>query len=262
MDNRSRFCHLTVDSVTKPAYVWHEKNWKFTDEVHAHKMGQLIFVEKGLQYLHTENTQYLLPTFHCAWIPPGMVHKTTSPLEEVFLRCIFFEHVPDHPFFKSINVFNTPAVLREMILFTEQWSRLDEFDETEAAFVNALIQILPSTFHNSLPLVLPVPKNPRLAGIVDFMVENLLEGITVPRIAKQFNVSSRTIERLFKDDIGLTVAGYVKLLKMIKSVELLSAQGAGVKQVAMQVGYNSISTFSNTFFQVLGIRPQDMMLKA
>lgn len=261
MDERSRFCHLTVDDVSKSAYVWHENKWKLTDEAHAHKMGQLIFVEKGLQYLHTESTQYLLPTFHCAWIPPGMMHKTTSPLDEVFLRCIFFENVPNHPFFKEINIFNTPTVLREMILFTEQWSRLEEYDETEAAFLNALIQILPTTFQNSLPLVLPVPKNPRLAGIVDFMVENLLEGITVPAIAAQFNVSPRTIERLFKDDIGLTVAGYIKLLKMIKSVELLSIQGSSVKQVAMQVGYDSISTFSNTFSQVLGVRPQDMMIK-
>ena len=261
MDTTARFCHLTVDEVKKPAYVWHEAKWQFVNEFHAHKMGQLIFVEKGMQYLYTDSRAYLLPTYHCAWIPPGLVHKTASPLAAVFLRCIFFLNPPEHSFFNEIKIFNAPKVLIEMILFTERWSRMEAYDEIESKFLTALIEILPQVFQSASPLVLPIPQNPRIAGIVNYLNEYLLEGLNLAMIAKRFNVSVRTLERLFKDDIGLTPSGYIKLLKMIKAVEFLTAEGAGVKQVATKVGYDSVSTFSNTFFETLGLRPQEMISK-
>lgn len=256
---RARFCHLTVDLVKKQAYVWHEADWKFSDEWHSHHMGQLIFVEKGVQYLHTAERTYLLPTHHCAWIPPGLMHRTSSPVNPVYLRCIFVSQTTNDAFFKEVNIFHTPKVLREMILFTEQWSRLEEEDPLELDFLKALIGILPITFQSALPLVLPVPQNPRIARMIDYLTENIANDIKIPELALNFNLSARTMERLFKQDIGITVAGYIKLYKIIKAVELLSITGETVKSVARQVGYDSVSTFSNTFYNVLGLRPQEMI---
>lgn len=264
--DRSRFCHLTVDSVTKEAYVWHEADWKFSDDWHSHQMGQLIFVEKGLQYLHAADRTYLLPSQHCAWIPPGLLHRTSSPIKQVYLRCIFMSKTPDHSFFKELNIFHTSKVLREMILFSEQWSRLQEEEALEQDFIKVLIGILPLTFNKALPLVLPVPREPRIAKMIDYLTQCVDEGgmvineLKIPDVAAKFNLSARTMERLFKQDIGITVAGYLKLYKMIKAVELLSSSGETVKSVSMKVGYDSVSTFSNTFQQVLGLRPQEMML--
>lgn len=258
---RARFCHLTVDDVKKEAYVWHEADWKFYDDWHAHQMGQLIFVEKGVQYLHTAERTYLLPTHHCAWIPSGLMHKTSAPVSPVHLRCIFFGQTPEHSFFKQLNIFHTPKVLREMILFTEQWSRLEEEDQLEYDFLRALRGILPVAFKSSLPLVLPVPRNPRIAVMIDYLTENISSEIKIPEVAALFNLSARTMERLFKQDIGITVAAYIKLYKIIKAVELLSVSGERVKSVALKVGYDSVSTFSNTFFNLLGVRPEEMMIK-
>lgn len=256
----ARFCHLTVDAVQKQAYVWHEADWKFSDEWHSHHMGQLIFVEKGVQYLHTAERTYLLPTHHCAWIPPGLAHRTSSPVSPVYLRCIFLSKTADDPFFKALSIFHTPRVLREMILFTEQWSRLEAEDQLELDFLKALIGILPIAFQSALPLVLPVPQNPRIASMIDYLTANISSDLKIPEVAANFNLSARTMERLFQQDIGITVAGYIKLYKIIKAVELLSVTGETVKSVALQVGYYSVSTFSNTFYKVLGLRPQDMIV--
>lgn len=257
---RARFCHLTVDSIQKEGYVWHEADWKFSDEWHSHHMGQLIFVEKGVQYLHTADRTYLLPTHHCAWIPSGLLHKTSAPVSQVHLRCIFLSKTSDNPFFEQLNIFHTPKVLREMILFTEQWSRLEEEDPLEFDFLKALIGILPVTFKTSLPLVLPVPQNPRIASMIDYLTDHVSSDLKIPEVAAMFNLSARTMERLFKQDIGITVAGYIKLYKIIKAVELLSVSGENVKSVALKVGYDSVSTFSNTFHAILGVRPQEMLV--
>ncbi|WP_219224907.1 helix-turn-helix domain-containing protein [Pedobacter antarcticus] len=256
---RAKFCHLTVDSIEKEAYVWHEADWRFSDEWHAHEMGQLIYVEKGVQYLHTADRIYLLPTHHCAWVPPGLLHRTSAPLNPVYLRCIFFSKSGTDPFFQDLKIFHTSAVLREMILFTQQWSRLQDFDPLEADFLKALSGILPFTFQSSLPLVLPVPQNPRIRTMIDYLTEHYFQELKIPEVAARFNLSARTMERLFKQDLGITVAGYIKLFKIIKAAELLSNPGENVKSVAIQVGYDSVSTFSNTFYKVLGIRPQELI---
>jgi AraC-like DNA-binding protein/mannose-6-phosphate isomerase-like protein (cupin superfamily) len=257
--DKARFCHLTVDAVDKEAYVWHEADWKFSEEWHTHHMGQLIYVEKGVQYLHTENRTYLLPTHHCAWIPPGVAHRSSSPASQVYLRCLFFSVNEELNFFKELNIFHTPKVLREMIFFTEQWSRLEEKDPVEFDFLKGLKSILPLSFKQAIPLALPVPRNPRISDIVSYLSDPLSVQLKSAQIAAQFSLSVRTMERLFKKDTGITFAGYVKLMKIIKAVELLSLDGESVKSVAYRVGYESVSTFSNTFYALLGVRPQDML---
>lgn len=257
----SRFCHLTVDDVQKSAYVWHEADWKFTNDWHSHKMGQLIFVEKGVQYLYTPTRTYLLPTHHCAWVPSGVIHKTSAPSGPVYLRCIFIDDVPNDPFFSELSIFHTPKIVQEMILYSERWSRLEKYDAIELDFIKALIGILPATFKSSIPLILPAPQNPRIVNIINYLTENIGEDIKVVTLANHFGMSSRTMERLFKSDLGMNTSKYIKLFKIIKAVELLSVPGENVKSVAGKVGYNSVSTFSNTFSDVLGVRPNDMVIK-
>ncbi|MCW3464838.1 AraC family transcriptional regulator [Chitinophaga nivalis] len=256
--DRAKFCHLTVDEVEKDAYVWHEAQWKFGEEWHAHQKGQLIYVEQGFQYLHTEQKKYLLPTHHCAWIPPGLPHRTSSPEAAVFLRCTFFKTTPGHAFYDEINIFHTPRVLREMILHTARYSRLKAEDPVEADFLQAILSSLPVMCQASVPLMIPVPQDQRLVQLADEMAGNLDEPFNLRQLAAKHTFSARTLERLFKKDIGMSPVSYIKLLRMIKAVELLSRPEENVSSVAYKVGYNSIPTFSNTFKQVIGLRPQDM----
>lgn len=95
--------------------------------------------------------------------------------------------------------------------------------------------------------------------MIDYLTEHYFQELKIPEVAARFNLSARTMERLFKQDLGITVAGYIKLFKIIKAAELLSNPGENVKSVAIQVGYDSVSTFSNTFYKVLGIRPQELI---
>lgn len=255
---RARFCHLTVDEVKKDAYVWHEEKWIFSDEWHVHEKGQLIYVEHGFQYLHTADKKYLLPTHHCAWIPPQLLHKSSSPEENVFLRCTFFKSNQRSPFFKEINIFHTPKVLREMILHTAQYSQLKDYDPVEADFLQAILSSLPLMCSASVPLMIPVPQDKRLSAIADELTSQIDASFNLKEIASRHAFSERTLERLFQKDIGMSPASYIKLLRMIKAVELLSQATENVSSVAYKVGYNSVPTFSNTFKQVIGVRPQDM----
>ncbi|WP_286769747.1 AraC family ligand binding domain-containing protein [Sphingobacterium sp. 40-24] len=125
---------LIIEGIQKSTYVWFEENWIHDDELHSHRKGQLIYVEQGFQYLTVAGKMYLLPQNHVAWIPSGALHKTNSHSERIKLMVLFFDppqfdSSQEHLFFNQVQLFSAPKVLREMILYTEKWSKLREENE-------------------------------------------------------------------------------------------------------------------------------------
>lgn len=257
-DTPPDFCYISVDTLEKDFLVWHEADWKFPLEMHRHQMGQLIYVEKGFQYLQTDTTQYLLPQHHCAWIPSNLEHKSASPLKDVFLRTLYFRtDISLDTFYNNVNIFMAPDVLREMILYTERFSKIWDISSSGKAFMNAIITSLPEMCKAALPLSIPVPKSEKLKKVVDHLNLNLLEVIDLQQVATDFAFSARTLQRLFKEEIGLTPASYLKMIRMIKAMELLSDKTESISSVAYKVGYTSVPTFSNTFKEMFGKAPYD-----
>ncbi|WP_306350544.1 AraC family transcriptional regulator [Flavobacterium sp. '19STA2R22 D10 B1'] len=252
-------CELIIDEVEKDTYVLHEGKWNFTTDWHSHHKGQLLYVERGMQYLHTEKETFLLPAHHCAWIPPDLRHKTSSPSAEGFFRSLFFtfNHIPE--FFAQTNVFKVPNVLREMILYTERWSQLRTYDVEEATFLAAIVNSLPNFCSGALPLMVPVSQHPQLIPIMEHLVHSLAEDINLIKVAEKFSIAPRTLQRLFQKEMGMSMAHYIKTARIIKSVELLSEKGQNVSSVAYKVGYESLPTFSNNFLKIIGRRPQEFL---
>lgn len=72
--------------------------------------------------------------------------------------------------------------------------------------------------------------------------------------------SVRSLTRLFKTHLDLSFLQYLKMLRMVKAMELLMETNKNVSEVAFEVGYSSIAAFSNTFQQLVNIRPSDFQL--
>jgi AraC-like DNA-binding protein len=47
------------------------------------------------------------------------------------------------------------------------------------------------------------------------------------------------------------------MLRMIKAMELLMGSEKNISEVAYEVGYSSIAAFSNTFQQLVNMRPSE-----
>jgi AraC-like DNA-binding protein len=52
---------------------------------------------------------------------------------------------------------------------------------------------------------------------------------------------------------------YFTIRRILKAIELLLEKKLSISEVARTVGYNSVPTFSNTFFKILGQRPSDYL---
>ncbi|WP_312741872.1 AraC family transcriptional regulator [Sphingobacterium multivorum] len=255
---------LIIEAIQKSTYVWFEENWIHDDELHSHRKGQLIYVEQGFQYLTVAGKMYLLPQNHVAWIPSGALHKTNSHSERIKLMVLFFDppqfdSSQEHLFFNQVQLFSAPKVLREMILYTEKWSKLREENEQERVFLGALLHELPYFCSQLLHLEITLPHESRLQTVLNHLHVHYTEAITLDEIAMLSNLSLRTIERLFKKETGMTLAKYQQLLRIIKSLELLSTKQFTISQIAYKVGYKSVQAFTNSFYAVMKYRPSNFM---
>lgn len=248
-----------VDRIVKKAYVWFEDNWKHDTEEHYHKRAQLVYVEKGFQYLHIDGRIYLLPQNHAAWIPSNLSHRTTTVSDNINLRTIFYSIDSENIFYDKLRIFSVPPVLREIISYSSKWSKIEQYSIEEEAFLNAIFVGLPSFFKDAMTLNIVIPNDERLLQISNFIIDNIGNDLQVNTIAENYNMSLRSLERVFKKETTITISKYIQLVRIIKGIEFLSSGKYTVSQVAYLVGYKSLQAFSSSFFQILNKRPNEFL---
>lgn len=246
----------------KDGYVLHEHFGQFSTTWHKHNHGQLLYAENGLLFLYTLNSRFLIPTKFCAWIPQNEVHQLVSYSADLLIRTLYLD-VFDYKesFYKKVGVYQTSSFLDELIYYSKRWSLNAVANEVENCFYRNFKNLLPDICKEEVPLILPAPESPKLIEIVNFLMENFLTKHSINNIAKQFGISERTLSRLFQKELGMPMFQFLKILKIIKALEWFDEGVANVSEVIYRLGYESISTFSNSFNEILGYRPQVYLQK-
>lgn len=78
-------------------------------------------------------------------------------------------------------------------------------------------------------------------------------------LAQQAGMSDYRLKQSFRHKYGLSPFQLVAEQRLVKARELLLAGGFSVGEVASTVGYSSIGSFSNSFFEKFGIRPSELL---
>ena len=94
----------------------------------------------------------------------------------------------------------------------------------------------------------------RVHTVVDLMHGNLDRKLTINEMATAVGLSNSHLRRLFKSEMGTSVAKYLKDLRLKHSEELLETTFLSVKQIAARVG-QSTPHFVTDFKRVHGITP-------
>src|SRR6185295_4485430 len=95
----------------------------------------------------------------------------------------------------------------------------------------------------------------RVATVVTFMKKNLQQKTTLHEMAHHVNLSIWHLSHLFKDETGLSIADYLKNMRMQEAKELLETTFLSVKEVMARVGVNDKSHFAKDFKRINGLTP-------
>lgn len=248
-----------IDQFPKSTYIYHS-NMEVRLAMHSHTKHQLTYIEGGVAYLQTKENSYFLPARHFVWIPAGLDHFIELRTSITMMRNIYIPPAALAPniFHSKMGIYPVSNLILEMISFTEHWSENITKKESEKyLYMKTLGNVIASANKTALAVVLPTTTNIRLRPILRHIYFNVDQTLQLQDIAKKFSLSSRSLSRLFRENLDISFLQYVKLTRIILSMEKLLQTDLSISEIAYASGYNSLATFSNTFYEIAKVRPSD-----
>lgn len=92
-----------------------------------------------------------------------------------------------------------------------------------------------------------------------YILNHLDENITIPLLASQVGTNQCYLKKGFKEIVGTTIFEFVQENRMNMARNLLQAGFFSVSDVAMKVGYRSVSSFSLAFKNYFGANPSQFL---
>ena len=105
-------------------------------------------------------------------------------------------------------------------------------------------------------------KNLRMYSYVKKYVENhYMEACAVEDMAEELRISPNYLRKKFKEESGRTILEYLTEERMRRAAEMLKSPNYKVREVAVAVGYENISYFTQLFAKTYGATPNEYRKK-
>jgi AraC-like DNA-binding protein len=95
----------------------------------------------------------------------------------------------------------------------------------------------------------------RVDQVIFLLEQNLSEPLSLEELGKKIGCSHFYLCRIFSAQTGRTITQYLRRLRMEKAAELLRSGECNVTEAALEVGYSSLSHFSQAFHETFGCCP-------
>ena len=98
----------------------------------------------------------------------------------------------------------------------------------------------------------------KLQKAKQILANNLDNPPSLTELAKSIGINSTKLKKDFKAVFGVPVFKYLQNERLATAHDLIRLQNATVQEAAWQVGYDSLSSFSNAFAKKFGYRPSQV----
>lgn len=217
-------------------------------ERHQHARAQIIFASSGILRVDTPNDIWVVPPMCAIWMPAGEDHELRAS-SAVCLRTLFIDpqlrdSLPARP-----CVIQVSPLLRELIL---------RITESAAEVSPAMVELVLDEVREIrvLPLRVPMPADSRALRICHSLVSNPADPRTCSQWGVSVGASSRTLERLFQKETGLSFGAWRRQARLLAALSRLAADSP-IASVALDLGYESPSAFTAMFKRTLGRPPSE-----
>ncbi|MFE8595769.1 AraC family transcriptional regulator [Archangium violaceum] len=224
-------------------------------EPHSHRESQLVYLVRGELICEASNSLWIVPPQSALWIPGSVMHRirARAPLEGygVFVEPGAAPNLP-----RDCCAVSVTPLFRELLLRLATRPALYDLEGPDARLVSVLLDELATVSIEKHRL--PMPIDPRLHRLVDAMTADPANRATTKTWAKRIGVGERTLNRLLVEETGLSFGRWRQQLHIILAIQKLS-RGASVQSVALDLGYESASSFVTMFRKALGTSPARYM---
>jgi transcriptional regulator GlxA family with amidase domain len=101
----------------------------------------------------------------------------------------------------------------------------------------------------------PTPQGSTMEPLLRWMQENAQRDLTLDDIAAHAGMSTRTLNRRFREQAGTTPLRWLHRARIRRAQYLLETTGHPVDRIAVQVGFGSPTAFRDRFKRLVGTSP-------
>ncbi|WP_176082796.1 helix-turn-helix domain-containing protein [Martelella sp. HB161492] len=99
---------------------------------------------------------------------------------------------------------------------------------------------------------LSIPGRNRMDQIINIMVETIEHPLSLSALAERAHMSTRTLNRLFKAELGMAPGQYYQNLRLVHAREMAENTTLGLREIAIRSGYSDASALSKAFQKTYG----------
>lgn len=248
------------------AVIIHQKIEGYTVEEHVHEEHEIFLPLQGEIAVRAGGEEWKAGPGKMLYIPPGLTHDFAAGKGGGGERLIFIlsdqlwraEGGAGIPIRVCSASQLTKEILFHLLLRPQTKAALpllrtlvptlsEMLEEAEAPATGAFAHFAGRT------------TDPRLRRALAEIGEKFAEGPSAESLARRAGMSVRTLNRLFLDELGVSPKQLLTLRRIEEARRLLPRRGASVTEVALSVGYSSLSQFISVFRRVTGELPSDFL---
>lgn len=219
--------------------------------LHFHDRDQLVYASRGVMTVRTRDGTWVVPPYRAVWIPASIPHSITMS-GAVAMRTLYLKPRTAKTLPRDCRVVNVSPLLKELILHACALGKLEKSTKRQQPLIAVIVGQLEVV--EMVALQLPHLSDTRAVRVADLLTADPSDPRTLGQISKLSGASKRTVERLFREETGMTFGKWRQQLRLMQAMRLL-AEGAKVTHAALDSGYSTPSAFIAMFRKVLGTTP-------
>lgn len=208
---------------------------------HQHEnIWQIIFGLTGTMEVNFNRQDFLISQQNCLIIPPTINHAFAGHLNNKNL-ILELPVTSQWRLNERGGMFALSPAAIGLLAWVHQYPQAPEHHSTLARLLLAQMKVQPS-WGDKLDL---------------WLEDKLHMPLTASDIAGALNISISTLQRKVKAELGISIMQYVMQKRLVKSAELLKYTSLTIENIALAVGYDSHSAFSQAFRQYFHQTPSE-----
>ncbi|MFY9530843.1 MAG: helix-turn-helix transcriptional regulator [Candidatus Acidiferrales bacterium] len=234
------------------AYAFKRRGAEDWSPPHSHARGQLFALTKGLLIIEAGTTRWMFPSPRCAWIPPDFEHCARS-VGSAAGSMVYLSANACRGLAKQPCMFGSSQLLFAVVHRMLAWNPRQSLNAGQKRLIAVLRDEIRQP--DQQPLHFPIPKEERLARVARTLLQDVADRRTLEEWARCASMARRTFMRAFSTHVGMTFGRWRQQARLFAALEML-AEGKSVTEVAIAVGYDSVSAFIDMFRTMMGTTPQ------
>ncbi|HET8969593.1 MAG TPA: AraC family transcriptional regulator [Candidatus Nanopelagicales bacterium] len=216
----------------------------------------LLYASRGALRLDAEATTWSLPPARAALIRAGEPIEVTIPQRTTTASVLFspaFVAAPP----AALTVVDMSPLCRALIAECTRWGQDDDgpLDDYATAMFRALAEATWALAARPSPTHMPRGRSSEVRRALELTARQLDDDPTFAAIAAEVGLVPRSLARRFEQELGMTWRAALRRIRVLRAVELLADGESSVTQIAMAVGYQSLSAFNAAFRDLIGQTP-------